>query len=58
MDKERLLRASVITQRRTVERNFPPGPERDARLAWLDRVEAYGRLPISDALWDLRPKPR
>ena len=55
MDKDRLFRACLVTQRRTVEKNFPPGPERDAWLAWLRRVEAYGRLPISKEVWESRP---
>ena len=57
MDKSRLLCASLITQRRTVERSVPPGPRRDAWLSWLAQVEAEGRLPISDRLRELMPKP-
>ena len=58
MDKDRLLRASLITQRRTIERNLPPGPQRDAWLSWLAQVEAEGRIPISDWLRQRMPKPR
>lgn len=58
MNNARLLRASLVTQRRTIERNLPPGPERDAWLAWLAQVEAEGRIPISDRLRELMPKPR
>jgi len=38
MDEARLIRAAEITVRRAVLRNFPPGREREKRLAWLARV--------------------
>jgi hypothetical protein len=56
MDEQRLFGAALIAQRRTVERNFPPGPERDAWLAWLGRVKAYGRFPVSEEMWTARSR--
>ena len=53
-----MLRACLVTQRRIVEMRYSRGPERDAWLTWLEKVEADGRLPISDELWEMRPKPR
>jgi hypothetical protein len=38
MDEARLIRAAQITLRRPILERFPPGPERQKWLAWLDQV--------------------
>ena len=50
-----LDRICLFTQRRAIERNLPPGSQRDAWLSWLTQVEAEGRIPISDRLRELMP---
>jgi hypothetical protein len=49
MDERALIRAAEITLRRAILLNFPPGPERDRRLAWWQR-----RLPAPTQVADRR----
>jgi hypothetical protein len=38
LDEQAIRRAALITLRRAILQNFPPGPERDERLEWLTRA--------------------
>ena len=39
MEKLALIRAAEITVRRAICERYQPGPERDAWLAWADRLQ-------------------
>jgi hypothetical protein len=38
--REGIRRAALITLRRAILQNVPPGPERERRLEWLARAES------------------
>jgi hypothetical protein len=53
MDAKAIPRAALVTLRRPVLQNFPPGPERDRRLEWLARAVS-GRQEAMRALMRLK----
>jgi hypothetical protein len=38
VDEKAIKRAALITLRRAIQQNFPPGSEREKRLEWLERT--------------------
>jgi len=49
MDEKAIHRAALIVLRCVVLRRFPPGPERDSWLAWLERLDVAAPA-IRDAI--------
>jgi len=57
MDARAIRGAAFITLRRAICQRFPPGPEREKRLAWLAEVLSMRKAAMG-ALKSLKPRDR